>query len=174
MFCMNCGTQLPDGAKFCMNCGTKVGEVGAGAVPSGKKYPSYAMLYPNSMAYLESPAYQRERGLMKQSELGATPYAGFDFTNYVALDDGTMVGFVFGHTARYRAAEDFGYNLYRLNPDGTAVFLNAGCSRASCADRTVCAGRKSALDGEWRSVFRIYLSIKAPGIRCSYFLHDFS
>ena len=43
--------------------------------------------------------------------------------------DGTMVGFVFGHTARYRAAEDFGYNLYRLNPDGTAVFLNAGCKR---------------------------------------------
>ena len=37
MFCMNCGTQLPDGAKFCMNCGTKVGEVGAGAVHSGKK-----------------------------------------------------------------------------------------------------------------------------------------
>ena len=87
------------------------------------------MLYPDSMAYLESPAYQRERGLMKQSELGATPYAGFDFTNYVSLDDGTLVGFVFRHTARYRAAEDFGYNLYRLNPDGTAVFLNAGCKR---------------------------------------------
>ena len=52
MFCMNCGTQLPDGAKFCMNCGTKVGEVGAGAVPSGKKYPSYALLYPNSIAHL--------------------------------------------------------------------------------------------------------------------------
>ena len=111
------------------------------------------MLYPNSMAYLESPAYQRERGLMKQSELGVTPYAGFDFTNYVSLDDGTLVGFVFGHTVRYRAAEDFGYNLYRLNPDG----------------RAVCAGRKSALDGEWRSIFRIYLSIKAPGIRCFYF-----
>lgn len=40
-----------------------------------------------------------------------------------------MVGFVFGHTARYRAAEDFDHNLYRLNPDGTAVFLNAGCKR---------------------------------------------
>ena len=39
MFCMNCGTQLPDGAKFCMNCGTKVGEVGAGAVPAGKNIP---------------------------------------------------------------------------------------------------------------------------------------
>lgn len=108
---------------------------------------------------------------MKQSELGATPYAGFDFTNYVSLDDGTMVGFVFGHTARYRAAEDFGYNLYRLNPDGTAVFLNAGCRRGRL--RAVCTGRKSALDGEWRNVFRIYLSIKAPDIRCSYFLHIF-
>lgn len=26
MFCMNCGAQLPDGAKFCMNCGTQVGK----------------------------------------------------------------------------------------------------------------------------------------------------
>lgn len=24
MFCMNCGTKLPDGAKFCFNCGAKV------------------------------------------------------------------------------------------------------------------------------------------------------
>ncbi|MGE5614600.1 MAG: zinc-ribbon domain-containing protein, partial [Bacillota bacterium] len=23
MFCGNCGSKLPDGAKFCMNCGTK-------------------------------------------------------------------------------------------------------------------------------------------------------
>ena len=51
------------------------------------------------------------------------------FTWSGSATDGTMVGFVFGHTARYRAAEDFGYNLYRLNPDGTAVFLNAGCRR---------------------------------------------
>ena len=150
MFCMNCGTQLPDGAKFCMNCGTKVGEVGAGAVPAGKKYPSYAMLYPDSMAYLESPAYQRERGLMKQSELGATPYAGFDFTNYVSLDDGTMVGFVFGHTARYRAAEDFGYNLYRLI---RTAQLFPECRLQTRRLRAVCTGRKSALDGEWRKRF---------------------
>lgn len=27
MFCMNCGQQLPDGAKFCMNCGLPVGAV---------------------------------------------------------------------------------------------------------------------------------------------------
>ena len=24
MFCMNCGTKLPDYAKFCFNCGAKV------------------------------------------------------------------------------------------------------------------------------------------------------
>ena len=23
MFCMECGTRLPDNAKFCFNCGTK-------------------------------------------------------------------------------------------------------------------------------------------------------
>lgn len=27
MFCMNCGTELPDGAKFCMGCGVSMGEV---------------------------------------------------------------------------------------------------------------------------------------------------
>lgn len=27
MFCMNCGQQLPDGAKFCMQCGTSLGAV---------------------------------------------------------------------------------------------------------------------------------------------------
>lgn len=25
MFCMNCGTKLPDDAKFCFKCGTKIG-----------------------------------------------------------------------------------------------------------------------------------------------------
>ena len=130
MFCMNCGTQLPDGAKFCMYCGIPVGSVGAQTSPAGRKYPSYAMLYPNSMLYTQTPAYQREREMMKQSELGATPYSGFDFTNYVVLEDGSMIGFVFGHTDRNRTAEDFGYNLYRLNPDGTADFLHAGCKRS--------------------------------------------
>lgn len=28
-FCMNCGQQLPEGAKFCSNCGTATGEVKA-------------------------------------------------------------------------------------------------------------------------------------------------
>ena len=29
MFCMNCGTKLPDDAKFCYNCGTKIGTLNA-------------------------------------------------------------------------------------------------------------------------------------------------
>lgn len=32
MFCMNCGTKLPDDAKFCFKCGTKIGTLGAPAV----------------------------------------------------------------------------------------------------------------------------------------------
>lgn len=28
-FCMNCGQELPNGAKFCAGCGTATGEVGA-------------------------------------------------------------------------------------------------------------------------------------------------
>ena len=28
-FCMNCGKQLPDGAKFCLECGTKLGDTNA-------------------------------------------------------------------------------------------------------------------------------------------------
>ena len=27
MFCMNCGQQLPDGAKYCLRCGTPQGAV---------------------------------------------------------------------------------------------------------------------------------------------------
>ena len=30
MFCMNCGTQLPEGAKFCFKCGTDMNQFFAG------------------------------------------------------------------------------------------------------------------------------------------------
>lgn len=32
-FCMNCGKQLPDGAKFCLECGTKLGDINAEQAP---------------------------------------------------------------------------------------------------------------------------------------------
>lgn len=43
MFCMNCGQQLPDGAKFCLQCGTP-----QGAIAPGKAVSSEALnLYDN-------------------------------------------------------------------------------------------------------------------------------
>ena len=35
MFCINCGTKLPDGAKFCFNCGARMPEMPNGTVPEG-------------------------------------------------------------------------------------------------------------------------------------------
>lgn len=40
MFCMECGTRLPDGAKFCMNCGTRVGQTAESAAPAENKAPA--------------------------------------------------------------------------------------------------------------------------------------
>ena len=87
-------------------------------------------LYPGG-AYTETPAYQHDRERMRASELASAPYSGFDFTNYVRLENGAMVGFVFGHTAANRAAEDYYNNLYLLTQDGHAVFLNAGGRRCT-------------------------------------------
>lgn len=36
MFCIHCGSKLPDGAKFCLNCGAAIS---AGSVPAEKKKP---------------------------------------------------------------------------------------------------------------------------------------
>ena len=38
MFCMQCGTQLPDGAKFCVSCGAQLG--GASAMPVHGNVPA--------------------------------------------------------------------------------------------------------------------------------------
>ncbi len=40
MFCMQCGTQLPDGARFCMSCGTSLGSVGNTDVEKTKLVPA--------------------------------------------------------------------------------------------------------------------------------------
>ena len=134
MFCMNCGKALPDGAKFCMYCGTPLGAAAApaqsGCCLPGRKYLSCDTLYPGG-AYTETPAYQHDRERMRASELASAPYSGFDFTNYVRLENGAMVGFVFGHTTANRAAEDYYNNLYLLTQDGHAVFLHAGGRRCT-------------------------------------------
>ena len=33
MFCINCGTKLPDGAKFCFNCGARVPDLATDDAP---------------------------------------------------------------------------------------------------------------------------------------------
>ena len=65
MFCMNCGQQLPDGAKFCMSCGTQLGEV----LPTNPQSvntiakPSFVpAMCPNCNARLNiDPSYQMAR-----------------------------------------------------------------------------------------------------------------
>lgn len=37
MFCMNCGTQLDDGAKFCMNCGRPIAKADSSSSPKSQR-----------------------------------------------------------------------------------------------------------------------------------------
>lgn len=58
MFCMNCGTQLPDGSRFCSQCGTP--QVVAPAAAPAAQQP----VYPQQPAYQQpvypqQPAYQQ-------------------------------------------------------------------------------------------------------------------
>ena len=124
MFCMECGTKLPEGAKFCFNCGTKTGEA-ASAAPAevnrgctpGKKYEVFKL-------YQQKDADEEKWGDFAVNEVGEEDfYCGY----YTRLDDGTAVGWVYGHISKYAEAEDFFYNLYRADRDGTAQFLGAGC-----------------------------------------------
>ena len=47
-FCMNCGKQLPDGAKFCLECGTKLGDINAEQMPKREtKYDGEIHKCPN-------------------------------------------------------------------------------------------------------------------------------
>jgi len=40
MFCMNCGTQLPDGSQFCMKCGARLAAAPAGGAPQAAPAPA--------------------------------------------------------------------------------------------------------------------------------------
>lgn len=126
MFCMECGAKLPDHAKFCMNCGTRVGEMSgaAAAAPAarsctpGKKYQVFAII--------DDEAKEKDEktyGNFLHTEIGANDfYCGY----YARLEDGTAVGWVYKHIAKYKNEFDHYYNLYRVDPDGTATFLGAG------------------------------------------------
>lgn len=55
MFCMECGTKLPDNAKFCMNCGTPVGQTAA--APATPVTPKAAEVKPAAPKSEPVPVY---------------------------------------------------------------------------------------------------------------------
>ena len=68
MFCMNCGSKIPDGAKFCMNCGTQIGTVNSEeiSIPQEKtekeeikeeKYVVFNLLNDVQIQYIEDTKY---------------------------------------------------------------------------------------------------------------------
>lgn len=57
---------------------------------------------------------------------GLSPRLPFYGRNYLTLPDGNRIGFCYGHTPTYQNAQNFSYNLYQVDAQGNAVFLNAG------------------------------------------------
>ena len=59
MFCIRCGTQLPDNAKFCSNCGAAIGTAGvsgeAGTQPAAQAAQPKAVIAPVGIAALNCP-----------------------------------------------------------------------------------------------------------------------
>ncbi|MBR5969095.1 MAG: zinc ribbon domain-containing protein [Lachnospiraceae bacterium] len=74
-FCMNCGTQLPDGAAFCMSCGTKLGRVPAGgsttAQPGGFTQPQPGGFVPAQQA-MPAGGKKSRKGLIIGLAAGGT------------------------------------------------------------------------------------------------------
>lgn len=68
MFCMNCGTKLPDNAKFCFNCGAKVPEM-PGSTPAA---PEPSASAPAPAAAVQPAPEQREPAPV-QPDLPAQP-----------------------------------------------------------------------------------------------------
>ncbi|MGM9517494.1 MAG: zinc-ribbon domain-containing protein [Acidaminococcus sp.] len=69
MFCMNCGTKLPDNAKFCFNCGAKVPEM-PGSAPAAAEPAAPAPAAPDVAA---QPAPEQREPVPVQPELPEQP-----------------------------------------------------------------------------------------------------
>lgn len=123
MFCTNCGAKVEDTWKFCNNCGNALKPVEE--VKISKFENSSNSWLPNKeyrvklMDYEEKSKY---RDIQRRSELRTTFYCD----NFVVLEDGTQIGFVYGHAPKYKDEKSFYYNLYKLTPDGIATFLGTG------------------------------------------------
>ena len=71
MFCMNCGTQLPDGSRFCSSCGAPQQ---ADAAPTFQQ-PAYQQPVYQQPAY-QQPAYAQPVGAMLLDAGKVTRYNG--------------------------------------------------------------------------------------------------
>lgn len=123
MFCVYCGAKVKDTWKFCNGCGAALKPVED--VKISKIENSCNSWLPNKeyrvmeMDYEEKSKY---RNIQRESELKTSFYGD----NFVVLEDGTQVGFIYWHIEKYKDQKDFGYNLYKITPNGNAVYLNAG------------------------------------------------
>jgi tetratricopeptide (TPR) repeat protein len=111
-FCLNCGTQLPDGAKFCPECGTAVGAASAQANPptaGGAEEPAEKLTLQELEDLLETdaPALQA----MDKAELARTINK-----KGVALFDSEDYGM---------ALKCFSHAI-SLNPQNATFFSNRG------------------------------------------------
>ncbi|MCR4792847.1 MAG: hypothetical protein K5871_08855 [Lachnospiraceae bacterium] len=52
--------------------------------------------------------------------------SGLKICEYVKIENGSLVCFVYGHIDKFKNEKDYHYNLYRLDPDGEVSFLSAG------------------------------------------------
>ena len=130
MFCHECGTKVEDGWKFCPKCGTAIDnsvafDVKTSNMLPGKKYECF-----NQFDYSEKNKAKARKyyDFLAKSEFKDSN--AFYLDCFTALEDGTLVGFVYGHyNPKYKDVsdiKDYYYNLYRVDPDGTITFLNAG------------------------------------------------
>lgn len=122
MFCVNCGSKVDENWKFCNMCGQ--------ALVSTEQAPAETIK--KSSAWIPDKTYNIQGGSLEEkrkwreiqtkSELGQPFY----LDNFVILEDGTQIGFIYGHIDKYKGSESFYYNLYKLTPSGEAIFLKGG------------------------------------------------
>ena len=154
MFCMECGTKLPDGAKFCMNCGTKVGQTAKAApasvpmTPCGGTTVCCVLGKRYEMGNKElTEEYWNTTELGKREKI-YTPYlgevysGGVRFFEYTVLDDGTAVGLLEAeHPDKYSHLPCLNENyLYTVAPDGKVTYQCNIPYSATCNDRYVLDG----------------------------------
>lgn len=123
MFCTNCGAKVEDSWKFCNGCGSALKPV-EGVKISKIENSAHSWL-PDKKYCVKTMEYEEKskyRQIQRNSEMKTTFYGD----NFVILEDGTQIGFVYGHIDKYKGSTMFHYNLYKLTPNGVATFLNGG------------------------------------------------